>query len=94
MCLACLVVNIELTSACRDLPHLQEPLLNATTGPDGNPFGSLLPQAGSGAAAGAGAGSTGGNMAAAGGAADQPSSQPLPNPWAPQGGAAGELCRV
>jgi hypothetical protein len=66
------------------LHTLQEPLLNATTGPDGNPFASLLPQAGSGAAAG-------GSGAAAGGAADQPSSQPLPNPWAPQGGAAGEL---
>lgn len=69
--------------------RLQEPLLNATTGSEAaNPFAGLLGAMG-GAAAGTGPGAAGAtnqsNSAASGSAADQPSSQPLPNPWAPAG---------
>ena len=72
---------------------LQEPLLNATTGSEANnPFAGLLGAMGNAAGAGSGAAgavnptSTSGSGAAAGSAADQPGSQPLPNPWAPQAG--------
>eukprot|EP00878_Enallax_costatus_P013601 GHUV01014220.1.p1 GENE.GHUV01014220.1~~GHUV01014220.1.p1 ORF type:complete len:399 (+),score=155.20 GHUV01014220.1:1535-2731(+) len=85
--------NCQLHCPCNVL--LQEPLLNATTGSEANnPFAGLLGAMGNAAGTGSGAAgaanptSTSGSGAAAGSAADQPGSQPLPNPWAPQAGGA------
>eukprot|EP00197_Chlamydomonas_leiostraca_P015521 CAMPEP_0202867466 /NCGR_PEP_ID=MMETSP1391-20130828/9451_1 /ASSEMBLY_ACC=CAM_ASM_000867 /TAXON_ID=1034604 /ORGANISM="Chlamydomonas leiostraca, Strain SAG 11-49" /LENGTH=315 /DNA_ID=CAMNT_0049547513 /DNA_START=22 /DNA_END=966 /DNA_ORIENTATION=+ len=76
----------------RMFENVQEPLLNATTGPDAmanNPLAALLGGAGGAGAAGAGAATT----TSAGGApaappSASPNASPLPNPWAPGGGAA------
>lgn len=66
--------------------------MSAAAGADANPFAGLMQgaaAAGSGSAAAAGGATT---TSTSGGGGDQPSTQPLPNPWAPQGGdAAGEL---
>eukprot|EP00741_Cyanophora_paradoxa_P006092 tig00000983_g5907.t1 len=54
--------------------NVQEPLMNAATGPAANPFAALF-----GGAPGAGAGQTAAPPAPQG----QPNNAPLPNPWAP-----------